>query len=64
MLILSHGPSFYISLSVGLPNYDGVVSSWAIASCTISLHPILAEKIKLSFKKISEICVPDIFFRN
>ena len=36
----------------------------AIASCTISLHPILAEKTKLSSKKISKICVPDIFFRN
>ena len=37
---------------------------WAIASCTISLHPILVEKTKLSLKKNSEICVLDIFFRN
>ena len=37
---------------------------WAIASCTISLHPIPAEKTKLSSKKISKICVPDFFFRN
>jgi len=36
----------------------------AIPSCTISLYPILAEKTKLSLKKISKICVLDIFFQN
>jgi len=42
----------------------GRIIFWAIASCTISLHPIPAEKTKLSLKKISEICVLDFFFRN
>jgi len=36
----------------------------AIASCTILLHPIPAEKTKLSLKKFSKICVPDFFFWN
>jgi len=37
-------------------------STVAIASCTISLHPISTEKTKLSLKNISEICVLDFFF--
>jgi len=36
----------------------------AIASCTISMHPIPAEKMKLSLKENSKISVLDFFFQN